>query len=214
VSATATAAPRRIHIYGGPGSGKTRLALELGERLGLPVHHLDEVARVGGGHGQVRSPEEREQLLREILGSDAWITEGVHLLWTDPILERADVVIWLDYVSRLRATRRIVKRFAQGAAYEMRHRSGRERFTRFGDYARHARFLVVSILETRDYYAVETGGPDAALGRLEATTREDAARATTGGSRLAATAQLAAHEDKLIHCRTAGDVAALARRWA
>ena len=35
---------RRIHITGGPGAGKSRLAARLSQRLGLPVHDLDSIA--------------------------------------------------------------------------------------------------------------------------------------------------------------------------
>lgn len=206
--------PRRIHVCGGPGSGKTRLALELGGRLGLPVHHLDEIARVGGGHGPVRTAEERELLLSGILRSETWITEGVHLLWTEPLLERADVVVWLDYVSWPRATRRIMQRFAQGAVHEMRSRSGRERLTRFGDYARHLRALGVSILEARGYYAVgHAASADAPTDRPEATPGDSALHASTGGSRSATATQLSAYQAKLVHCRSSADVSALARTW-
>ncbi len=135
------AALRRIHVIGGPGSGKTTLARQLAARTGLPVHNLDEVARVGGGTGRVRSAEERAPLVREILNEDAWITEGVHIDWTEPFLERADVVVWLDYASGSMASRRIVRRFIGGAIHEVRTRRGRQRFLRLRDYGRQLRAL-------------------------------------------------------------------------
>ena len=36
--------PRRIHVVGGPGSGKTTLARRLATTHALPVHDLDAVA--------------------------------------------------------------------------------------------------------------------------------------------------------------------------
>ena len=87
-----------------------------------------------------------------ILATDGWVTEGVHLGWTDPILQQADLVIWLDYVTWSRASRRIMQRFVGGAITEMRSRPMRERFTRFGDYARNLRRLGGAIRESRHYY--------------------------------------------------------------
>ena len=38
----------RIHIVGGPGGGKTTIALELGRMLDVPIYDLDEVGYEGG----------------------------------------------------------------------------------------------------------------------------------------------------------------------
>ena len=43
--------PRRIHVTGGQGSGKTTLAARLHRVTGLPVHELDLIARIGGASG-------------------------------------------------------------------------------------------------------------------------------------------------------------------
>ena len=191
---------RRIHIVGGPGSGKTSLATQLAARTGLPVHHLDDVARVGGGDGPLRSEEERNLLVEAILGQDGWITEGVHLLWTEPFLERADVIVWLDYISWSRATGRIVRRFFSGALREMRSRRGITRFTRFRDYGHQLRTLGSAIVEARHYY-----GPPQKHADAPAPGGTDDA---TSGSWSATAAQLAPFEAKLVHCRSAAEVTA------
>jgi hypothetical protein len=190
---------------GGSGSGKTTLAAKLAARTALPVHHLDDIVRVGGGDGPLRAAEDRDGLVAEILGTDRWITEGVQLGWTEPLLERADVIVWLDYISWPRATRRIARRFLTGAAHEMRTRRGRERFTRFGDYARQLRTLGGAMLHTRHYY----GGPSAA------GTAADGAvdPADTLGSSSATSAQLARYGAKLVHIRRAADVGAFLQRF-
>lgn len=195
--------PRRIHLIGGPGSGKTSLSVRIAARTGLPVHHLDDVARVGGGTGPLRPAEERAPLVERILASDAWITEGVHVGWTERFLERAELVVWLDYVSWPTATRRIVRRFVGGALREVRTRRGRERFTRFGDYGRQLRALGGAMLESRRYYATAD---------LGASAPPDADGPSDPDSRSATAALLEPYRDKLVHCRGAADVTALLER--
>ncbi len=84
VLGAAAMTPRRIHVTGGQGSGKTTLAARLHAVTGLPVHELDRIARIGGGNGPERPAAERDAMVSEtIAAGDAWITEGVHLGWTD-----------------------------------------------------------------------------------------------------------------------------------
>lgn len=133
--------PSRIHVAGGQGSGKTTLAARLHALTGLPVHELDRVARIGGGNGPERAAADRDAMVAGIAASDAWITEGVHLGWTTPILARAEAILWLDHVTPSVASGRMVRRFIAGGWQELRTRRGRERFTRVGDYIRHVRDL-------------------------------------------------------------------------
>jgi adenylate kinase family enzyme len=176
--------PERIFIVGGPGSGKSTLARHIASRTGQPIHHLDEVARVGGGSGPPRSDGERAADVARILDSERWIVEGVHLGWTEPLLDAADAIIWLDHVAWRRASTRIARRFVSGALAEARRRRGRERFLRLRDYARRLRELAAAVPETRGYQP--------------ATTEEALAR----------------YAAKVVRCRTADDVAAAVARVA
>jgi cytidylate kinase len=204
------AAPlRRVHIIGGPGSGKTSFAREIGALTHLPVLHLDDVARVGGGDGPVRREAERDRLMAEILATDGWVTEGVHIGWTDPILHDADLVIWLDYVTWSRASRRIVRRFVGGAVREMRTRPMRQRFTRFGDYARNLRRLGGAIRESRRYYQPAESMPS--QGDDDLALAHAVAPGTSGTWTLTADA-VAPYQAKLVHCRQPADVDELLRR--
>jgi adenylate kinase family enzyme len=86
---------RRILIIGAPGAGKTTLAQRLAASLGIPSHPLDPVAFVDE-HWTARPPGERQQMIADIAAQPCWVTEGVHLGWTAPLLAAADHIIWLD----------------------------------------------------------------------------------------------------------------------
>ncbi len=172
-------APARIHVTGGQGSGKSTLARRLAAGTGLPVHELDRIARIDGGNGPPRAVAERDALVASIAGHDRWITEGIHLGWTGLLLERAEVILWLDQLTPASASGRMVRRFLAGAMTEMRSRHGRQRFARIGDYLRHTRDLADALR-----HAPETNHPD----------RYASALARYGA--------------KVVRCRTAADVEA------
>ena len=140
--------PRRIHVTGGQGSGKSTLAARLHSVTGLPVHELDRIARIGGGNGPERPAAERDAMVEAIAAADDWITEGVHLGWTTPLLARAQAIVWLDHVTPSGASARMVRRFLAGGWHEFRTRRGRERFLRVGDYLRHTRDLGRSVVRS------------------------------------------------------------------
>lgn len=86
---------KRILIVGTAGSGKSTLARRMGERLGIPVIHLDALNWRPGW--KVLPMEEFRSRLREAIAGDAWITDGNYAAITfDLRLPRADLVIWVD----------------------------------------------------------------------------------------------------------------------
>ena len=172
----------RIHIVGGPGSGKTTLAREIGTRLGIEVHELDLVAFTGPEYAERMLPD-RLADVSSIAGRPAWIAEGLFILWTNQLMECADVIIWLDQVSWGRSMWRTVVRFTRSALREATNRRGMSRFTRFHDYARHLRQLIQVFFSSRVYYSVSS-------------TR----RASRIESRQNTEKHLALYQDKVIHC--------------
>lgn len=65
---------RRIMIIGGPGAGKSTLAVALGGALGLPVHHLDRM--FWAPRWNAVSRDVRQARLDEVLASGAYVLEG------------------------------------------------------------------------------------------------------------------------------------------
>ena len=94
----------RIHITGGPGSGKTTLARLASARLGVPFYELDVVGYEGGA-GADRPMDVRLADIHRIAIQPAWVTEGVFLGWTSELFETAAVIVWLDLPWRLVAWR-------------------------------------------------------------------------------------------------------------
>jgi hypothetical protein len=205
--------PDRIHVIGRPGSGKTHFAHQLSIALGIDHHRLDEVAVIGGQHAFVHRPDRlrgrarlrdedaREPFVRAILEQDCWITEGVDHDWATPVLDRADAIVWLDNVSRVRASGRIIRRYLAGCADQLR--SGWSRPDRMDrhDFARVSRDLVFALRETRRYERKIWPPPKPGA---DLTPHSRSARR----SRDYTLAFLDPYRAKLIHCRTDAEVAA------
>jgi len=85
---------RRIAIVGPGGAGKSTLARRLGERLGLPVIHLDaEYWRPGW----VEPPKpEWARRVRELTAGERWITDGNYGGTMEIRFAAADTIVFLD----------------------------------------------------------------------------------------------------------------------
>ncbi|MCC7101757.1 MAG: AAA family ATPase [Fimbriimonadaceae bacterium] len=97
----------RILIYGVTGSGKTTLAAQLSEKLGLPFHSVDELC--WGPNWQIKPDEEQRELFTRLCAQDAWVLDSAYGKWLDVAEARATVIIALDY-ARWVSFNRLVKR--------------------------------------------------------------------------------------------------------
>ena len=102
----------RIAIIGYSGSGKSTLAAQLGQKLQVPVLHLDSVHWLPGWVERPR--EEEKQIVRAFLDEhDAWVIDGNYSkLEYSRRMEEADKILLLLFpplASLYRVTRRYLQ---------------------------------------------------------------------------------------------------------
>lgn len=102
-------AARRILVYGVTGSGKSTMARILGELTGLPVTSVDDIT---WNPGWVPMPvEDQIAHFDALTRTDAWVLDSAYGHWRDLVIERADLVVALDY-PRLTSMARLLRRTA------------------------------------------------------------------------------------------------------
>jgi adenylate kinase family enzyme len=102
------AAPDRILVAGTSGSGKTTLAGRIAVTVRVPHTEIDALY-----HGPEWTP--RDSFMRDVAAFAAqptWVTEWQYGKARPLLLQRADLLVWLD-LSRPVVMRRVVQRTAQ-----------------------------------------------------------------------------------------------------
>jgi adenylate kinase family enzyme len=102
----------KIHIIGGPGSGKSYIAAKLSKMLGLPRHELDNFFwdHESDFFGSQTHPVKRAEKLNKVMAQEKWIIEGVYNSWLEESFRQADYIFVLKTNVYVRDWR-IVKRF-------------------------------------------------------------------------------------------------------
>ena len=99
---------KRIFIFGTSGGGKTTLANQISEILGIPVYHCDRIKQIE--NFEWKPMDEIQSLINEVIGKNEWILEGYPTTELMPAcIERADTLIFVD-LNRLLCMWRVTKR--------------------------------------------------------------------------------------------------------
>ncbi|GHO46817.1 hypothetical protein [Ktedonospora formicarum] len=78
----------KIHILGGSGSGKTTLASDIAARLSIPHYELDTFGSKNGANDAAYIED-----AFSIASQPSWVTEGIFLIWTEPLLYHANYIV-------------------------------------------------------------------------------------------------------------------------
>jgi hypothetical protein len=199
-------------IIGSSATGKTTLALRLSDRLGLPVFHLDSVAADGADAdpGALHAPvddrpttafaprplADRRRIVERMAEQPRWIAEGAFLGWTDPLLERAETIVWLDHLGLVTVTTRILDRVRRSRARESLDHEGIHRVIRPRSYLRHGVDLLQELWDVSGYFWRRSG---------QDVPHDIAARRWDRISRHAVAVALAPHGDRVLRIRDSDD---------
>jgi adenylate kinase family enzyme len=101
----------RILVVGGCGAGKSVAAREMSTRLGVPLASLDDLYwRAGWCHP---TPAEWDEALATCLAAPSWILDGNYASSLPLRLERAELVVYLDFALRVRLGRAVGRELAR-----------------------------------------------------------------------------------------------------
>jgi adenylate kinase family enzyme len=108
---------RRIAIVGCSGAGKSTLARAVGERLQLPVVHMDSLFWKPGWTES--DHEEFRAKVEAAANAEAWVMDGGYITQSTRRFERAEAIVWLElpiWLCLVRAVRRWLLNFGRSRA--------------------------------------------------------------------------------------------------
>lgn len=119
--------PRRIHVVGVTGSGKTTLARALAQRYGIP--HIELDALYWGPNWTPVPQELFSERVQHAVSQPEWVVEGNYHSVRDYMWSRAMHLVWLDYPLALVLWRLLKRTIPRIISKEMLWGTNQERFT-------------------------------------------------------------------------------------
>ncbi len=105
----------KICIIGGPGTGKSTLANNLGKELDLPVCHIDSINYFE--NWVQRNKNERDEIILKKINEEKWVMDGTYVGTLDTRCKNSDFIIFLNYSSIARV-KGILQRYWKGKGVE------------------------------------------------------------------------------------------------
>lgn len=145
---------KRVLVLGNGGTGKSTVSLAIGERLGLPVIHLDQHYWLPSW--TERDPDEWRQLLATLLAGDRWVMDGNFRNTLPQRLERATHAVFLDLPRRVAIPSVLYRRIRYAGRGRVDLPAGCTETANLGflrylwDYPTRSRPAVVRILDETD----------------------------------------------------------------
>ncbi|KNC17321.1 adenylate kinase [Arthrobacter sp. RIT-PI-e] len=107
---------RRVLFHGVTGSGKTSAARAYAAVSGMPAFFADE--DLGWLPGwESRAAEDQRRIAAGLVAQDRWVLDSAYSSWRDLVLDRAELIVFLDYprwLSLGRLLRRTLHRVVSG----------------------------------------------------------------------------------------------------
>jgi len=117
---------KRVAVVGTSCSGKTTVAREIAETLGIP--HVEMDALYWMPNWRKRPKDEFRELLGEVVSGDAWVMDGNYGWTRDIVLPRVTHVVWLNYPFRTVLRRALVRSVRRAVTREEVCGGNRESF--------------------------------------------------------------------------------------
>ena len=105
----------RISVIGGPGTGKSTLANNIGKELNLPIYHLDAIHHLE--NWKVRDSVERDKIILEKIEGKRWVIDGTYKSTLEARVKKSDMVIFLNY-STIARERSVLSRYYKNKGKE------------------------------------------------------------------------------------------------
>jgi adenylate kinase family enzyme len=110
---------KRIHIVGNTGSGKSTISKHLAESLSIPHYQMDDIY-FEKKYSVERPHDQKVEMAKEISLSNAWISEGVQMNFTQDLFRSADIVFHVStnkYICLYRIIKRHIQDLMKGKWY-------------------------------------------------------------------------------------------------